>query len=72
MKRTLTLLLVVCFNLDIPPSAPAQQIPLLSDLFARYEVFNRLYSEKLKAGANLSAYQPLRRRLATSPTAWRN
>ena len=62
MKRTLTLLLVVCFNLGIPASSSAQQIPLLSDLFARYEEFNRLYSERRKAGANLSAVEPLRRR----------
>ena len=62
MKRTLTLLLVACFNLGIPASSSAQQIPLLSDLFARYEEFNRLYSERRKAGANLSAVEPLRKR----------
>jgi predicted esterase len=62
MKRTLTLLLVVCFNLGIPASSSAQQIPLLSDLFARYEEFNRLYSERRKAGANLSAVEPVRKR----------
>jgi pimeloyl-ACP methyl ester carboxylesterase len=62
MKRLLVAVLLVGFSLNIQLSAPAQQIPMLSDLFARYEVFNRLYSEKLKAGANLSAYQPLRKR----------
>lgn len=74
MKKLLVGLLLVGFSLnnqvssDVSSevssqvSAPAQQIPLLSDLFSRYEAFNRLYSEKRKAGANLSAVEPLRKR----------
>lgn len=62
MKKLLVGLLLVGFTLNNRVSAPAQQIPLLSDLFARYEEFNRLYSEKRKAGANLSAVEPLRKR----------
>ena len=62
MKKLLVGLLLVGFTLNNPVSAPAQQIPLLSDLFARYEEFNRLYSEKRKAGASLSAVEPLRKR----------
>jgi predicted esterase len=66
MKKLLVGLLLVSFSLNnqfsAEVSAQAQQIPLLSDLFARYEEFNRLYSERRKAGANLSAVEPLRKR----------
>ena len=74
MKKLLVGLLLAgfCLNNPVNPEAssevssevgaPAQQIPLLSDLFSRYEEFNRLYSEKRKAGVNVSAVEPLRKR----------
>lgn len=72
MKQLLAGLLLIGFALNNQVSAQqtgradagaqAQQIPLLSDLFARYEEFNRLYAEKRKAGGNLSAVEPLRKR----------
>jgi hypothetical protein len=43
-------------------TATAQQIPFLSELLSRYEQFNRLYTEKRRAGANVSAIEPLRKR----------
>lgn len=61
MKKLLVGLLLTCFVLTNRMSAPAQQIPLLSDLLTRYEEFNRLYSERRKAGANLSNVEPLRK-----------
>jgi predicted esterase len=63
MKRILTLLLVVCFNLTTPAGAPAQQIPYLSELLSRDEEFVRLCTEKRRAGANLSAIEPVRKRV---------
>jgi len=36
------------------PEASAQQVPFISDLFSRYEAFNRLYNEKRHAGINLN------------------
>jgi pimeloyl-ACP methyl ester carboxylesterase len=72
MRKLLAGLLLIGFALNNQVSAQqtgraeagaqAQQIPLLSDLFARFEEFNRLYAEKRKAGANLSAVEPLRKR----------
>ena len=65
MRKLLAGLLLVVFALSnqinaqqngrAEAGAQAQQIPLLSDLFARYEDFNRLYADKRKAGANLPA-----------------
>lgn len=66
MKKLFVGFLLVGFALNSQVSsafsAQAQQIPLLWDLFARYEEFNRLYSDRRKAGANLSAVEPLRKR----------
>ena len=72
MKQLLAGLLLIGFALNnqviaqqtrrAEAGAQAQQIPLLSDLFARYEEFNRLYAERRKAGANLSGVEPLRKR----------
>lgn len=61
MKKTLIWFFLLAFITSNYSSVPAQQIPLLSDLFSRYEEFNRLYSEKRRAGANLSAVEPLRK-----------
>jgi predicted esterase len=46
--------------------ANAQQIPYLSELLARYAAFNRLYTEKKHAGADLSALEPVRVRGETA------
>ncbi|HSB10008.1 MAG TPA: prolyl oligopeptidase family serine peptidase [Blastocatellia bacterium] len=42
--------------------ATGQQIPFLSELLSRNEDFVRLYSEKRRAGANLTAIEPARKR----------
>lgn len=42
--------------------ATAQQVPFLSELLSRNEDFVRLYAEKRRAGANLSAIEPARKR----------
>ena len=63
MKRLLTFLLVVCFNLSIPAGCTAQQIPYISELLSRDEEFIRLCAEKRRAGANLSAVEPIRKRV---------
>ncbi|MEK6300262.1 MAG: prolyl oligopeptidase family serine peptidase [Acidobacteriota bacterium] len=60
MKRAFAALLLLI--LGAPPIARAQQIPFLSELFSRYEEFNRLYTARRGAGANLAAIEPLRKR----------
>ena len=62
MKKTLIGFLLLTFAVTAEISAAAQQIPFLSELFSRYEEFNRLYTQKRRAGANLSAVEPLRKR----------
>lgn len=42
--------------------AEAQQVPFLSELFSRYEEFNRLFTAKRNAGAKIDAIEPLRKR----------
>ncbi|MFY9610235.1 MAG: hypothetical protein WAU45_16680, partial [Blastocatellia bacterium] len=42
--------------------AEAQQVPFLSELFSRYEEFNRLLTAKRSAGAKTEAIEPLRKR----------
>src|SRR5262249_46944285 len=44
------------------PVASAQQVPFISELFSRYEAFNRLYAEKRHAGINLNI-EPFRKRI---------
>jgi len=44
-----------------PLNAVAQTIPFLSELLSRYEELNRLYTEKARAGANLSAVDQIRK-----------
>lgn len=44
------------------PDASAQQVPFISELFSRYEAFNRLYGEKRQAGINLNI-DPFRKRI---------
>jgi hypothetical protein len=62
MKKTLIGFLLLTFAVTAELSAAAQQIPFLSDLLTRYGEFNRLYTQKRRAGANLSAIEPLRKR----------
>lgn len=66
MKRILTFLLVACFNLGIPAISPAQQIPYISELLSRDEEFIRVYAEQRRGGANLSAIEPIRKRVEDS------
>ena len=66
MKKRLIGFLLLAFSAIGQPSVAAQQIPFLSELFSRYEEFNRLYIEKRRAGANLSAIEPLRKRAEES------
>lgn len=62
MKKTVIRFLVLAVVVAGPLSATAQQIPFLSELFSRYAEFNRLYNEKRRAGANVAAVEPLRKR----------
>lgn len=63
MRKTLiALLLVALAGLSQPRTTAAQQVPFLSELFSRYEAFNRIYAEKRRSGANLSAIEALRKR----------
>src|SRR6185503_6071436 len=62
MKKTAIVVLLLVLALIGQLTATAQQIPFLSELFSRYSEFNRLYSEKRVAGANVAAVEPLRRR----------
>jgi pimeloyl-ACP methyl ester carboxylesterase len=62
MKKALVGFLLLTFAVTAQMSAAAQQIPFLSDLLTRYETFNRLYTQKRRAGVNLSAIEPLRKR----------
>jgi pimeloyl-ACP methyl ester carboxylesterase len=41
----------------------AQQVPFLSELLSRYEDFNRLCTDKRRAGQNVAAIEPLRKRI---------
>ena len=60
MKRACAaLILSVLFALGV---AQAQQVPFLSELFSRYEEFNRLFTQKRRAGAKTDAIEPLRKR----------
>ena len=62
MNRKLTgVLLILCLGISGVQTA-AQQIPYLDDLLARSGTFYKLYTEKRKAGANLNALEPLRKR----------
>ncbi|HLF84884.1 MAG TPA: prolyl oligopeptidase family serine peptidase [Blastocatellia bacterium] len=62
MKKTLVAILVVAFAALSQPIARAQQVPFLSELFSRFEEFNRVYTEKRAAGENVSAIELLRKR----------
>jgi dienelactone hydrolase len=62
MRKTLIALLLVGFAAAGQPGATAQQVPFLSELFSRYEEFNRIYTGKRRAGANVSAIELLRKR----------
>jgi pimeloyl-ACP methyl ester carboxylesterase len=60
MKRVCAaLILFVLCGLSV---AEAQQVPFLSELFSRYEEFNKLLAIKRGAGAKLDAIEPLRKR----------
>ncbi len=60
MKRACAALIL--FVLCALGVAEAQQVPFLSELFSRYEEFNRLFAAKRSAGANTAAIEPLRKR----------
>ena len=62
MRKTLIAFLLVAIGSLDQPAATAQQVPFLTDLFSRYAEFNRVYTEKRRAGANVSAIEALRKR----------
>lgn len=62
MKKTVIGFLLLALAAIGQLTATAQQIPFLAELFSRYAEFNRLYNEKRRAGANLTAVEPLRKR----------
>ena len=64
--RILCAILLLAFLAIGQTGAAAQQIPYLSELFSRYQEFNRLYIQKRRAGANLAAIDPLRKRAEQS------
>ena len=62
MRQLLIAFLLVAFAAAGQSRANAQQVPFLSELFSRCEEFNRVYTEKRRAGANVSAIEVLRKR----------
>jgi predicted esterase len=62
MKKLL-IMAVACLLMSLgAATVPAQQIPFLSELLSREEQFNSRLAQKRRAGANLSAILPLRKR----------
>jgi len=62
MARILIALLLAAFAMPGGMPASGQQVPFVSELFSRYEEFNRIYDEKRRAGENVSALDVLRKR----------
>lgn len=62
MRKPVIVLFIIAYVVGVQPRTTAQQPPFLSELFSRYEDFNRIYDEKRRAGANLTAIEPLRKR----------
>jgi pimeloyl-ACP methyl ester carboxylesterase len=62
MKKRLTLSILFVLAVSTLPPARAQQVPFLTELISRSEEFYRLYTERRRAGVNLSALDPLRLR----------
>ena len=62
MKKTPVGILLLAYAALCSSNVPAQQIPFLSELLSRREEFVRLYSEKRRAGANITAVEPARKR----------
>src|SRR5262245_25087557 len=62
MKKLFTAVLVFLLFPLSAATVSAQQIPFLSDLLSRQEQFNSKLAQKRRAGANLSAIIPLRKR----------
>lgn len=62
MKKLFTSVFLLMLLAACPWQASAQQVPYLSEVISRYEEFNKLYTEKRRAGANLSALEPVRLR----------
>jgi len=62
MKKRFVAALLIALVALIQLNAAAQQIPYLAELLSRSETFYKLYNEKRRAGANLSAIEPLRKR----------
>jgi pimeloyl-ACP methyl ester carboxylesterase len=66
MKKALTAILLLVFAAAHQPSANAQSIPFLSELFSRYEEFSKLYNQRQQSGASLSAVDAIRGRAETA------
>lgn len=62
MKKTFVAVGLIALVALAPVRATAQQIPYLSELLSRSEAFYKLYNEKRRAGANLSALEPVRKK----------
>jgi pimeloyl-ACP methyl ester carboxylesterase len=62
MKKSFVVVLLFVFAALNQQIVFAQQVPFLSEVFSRYDQFNRLYNERRRAGANLSAIDALRKR----------
>src|SRR6185295_2906829 len=62
MKKRFVAALLIAPVALIQLGAAAQQIPYLSELLSRGEAFYKLYNEKRRAGASLSAIEPIRKR----------
>jgi hypothetical protein len=62
MKKSFIIILLSALAVLNQTSAAAQQIPFFSEVFSRYNQFNRLYNEKRRAGASLPAIEALRKR----------
>jgi phospholipase/carboxylesterase len=62
MRKTLIVSLLVVLAAIGHPNVYAQQIPFLSELLSRYEDFNRMYTEKRRAGQSVPAIEAARKR----------
>jgi hypothetical protein len=62
MRKSLIVVLIVAAAALQQPVTTAQQVPFLSELFSRYEEFNRAYAEKQRAGESVSAIEVFRKR----------
>lgn len=61
MRRTLIVFLLGALGALAAPDSIGQQLPFLSELFSRYEEFNRAVGDR-RSGANSAAVESLRKR----------